>query len=617
MRRYVFQKGVLVVVAAFAALAFGLAPGAQVSWSNLYTGSADEAFYGAAPTSDGGYVAWGWTRSSGAGDFDAWLVRLGPSGDVVWQRTYGGPLDDTLSGVLLLDDGGFLALADTNSFGQGGYDAWVLRLDASGNVLWQRTYGGPGDEWAGLGTPAGDGGFILSGYTDSSGAGQQDVWVLKIGADGHIVWQKTIGGTGQEWPYSMLPVQDGFLIAAASYASGGHESGLLIKLDGSGNVLWERLYANSALSLYFNGITPFATGGFLLWGPTSEGGGGDNLWMARLDDTGAILWQKALGTPYTDCMDDAFATPDGGCVLAGYNYPYPSEPGNADMWAIKVDGSGNLLWQRNYGQSGWDIADGASLANDGGLLLSGRMTSGGAYHAWLLKTAADGTTDSSCTFAGPSTATLGAASAIMSDLTLAPLAGTAVEGAVSAPGAAATVGTQYLCASAGTCTVACTVTAPASLALGDQAAFSAKAAPQHCAGLATFTWDFGDGGTSTLPNPVHSYATNGQYTWTLTATSDGVSCTKTGSVTVTSPPVITAMTKAGNPFRIIVKGSNLQSGIKVYIGGAAWTNVVRPGDSALKIKGGASLKAAVPKGVSKEFRFVNSDGGETVLTWHW
>ena len=136
----------------------------------------------------------------------------------------------------------------------------------------------------------------------------------------------------------------------------------------------------------------------------------------------------------------------------------------------------------------------------------------------------------------------------------------------------------------------------------------------------TYAWTFGDGGTSSSQNPSHAYSSQGSYAVHLTVTD---SASRTASATVINvtvtvpPPVITSLTKAGNPFRITVAGSNLQSGIQVYINGSLWTNVQYVSSTSLKIKGGSSLKALVPKGISTQFRFVNPDGGEATVNWQY
>jgi PKD repeat protein len=137
-----------------------------------------------------------------------------------------------------------------------------------------------------------------------------------------------------------------------------------------------------------------------------------------------------------------------------------------------------------------------------------------------------------------------------------------------------------------------------------------------CAPTIAYEWDFGDGSAhSTLQNPSHSYASAGNYTWTLRVTAGGAACTRTGILTIVNPPVISLIKKASPPFKIVVSGSNLQNGIKVYINDVEWTSVVWKNSGKIQLTG--AIKTAVPKGVTKTFRFVNPDGGEASQTWGW
>jgi hypothetical protein len=616
MQRNWLRNILAVALTLLAMLALSFTAGAQASWSNYYAGAADESFAGTLPMPDGGYTAWGWTRSSGAGSYDGWLVRTGPMGDVIWQRAYGGPLNEFFDRLLLLDDGGFLVTGYTDSYGAGEEDAWVLRLDASGNILWQRTYGGPGDDWAGYCAPAGDGGFILAGYRTVAAPGLEDVWVFKIDADGHMVWLKTFGGDSREWANDILAVPGGFLVAVNSYVPQVYDVGWLIKLDGSGNVLWQRRYTGpGGQMVYPDGLASFPGGGTFVWGSTYENGGGVNAWLARLDDSGNFYWQKTLGTPNTDYMTCATGMPEGGVVVAGYNYP--NQDSNSQGWVAKLDGSGTLLWQRNGGLEGWDGLNSVRFTNDGGLMFAGSLSVGPQGHGWIVKAGADGSLDPSCTFGSVSNAVLQNASATSSDVSLAALASTGVEGTASATAFPATVMSTFLCASTGQCVLQCVAAVPGHALLPERIRFSASVGMEHCQDVATFLWNFGDGNTSTQSAAFHQYAAPGVYTWHVTATGDGASCSKEGTITVVDPPVVTAMKKVTPPFKIVAIGTKFQNGVKVYIDGVEWTSVVWKKAEKVQITGGASLKAAVPKGVSKVFRFVNPDGGEASVVWNW
>jgi uncharacterized repeat protein (TIGR01451 family) len=165
------------------------------------------------------------------------------------------------------------------------------------------------------------------------------------------------------------------------------------------------------------------------------------------------------------------------------------------------------------------------------------------------------------------------------------------------------------------CTLTCSATVPAKGSSGLPLAFTGTAAPSNCSGQVAYDWDFGDGTAhATTDTASHTYNAPNTYRWTFNAQAQGVTCTQTGTVTVVAPPVITGMAKLV-PFGIKVTGSNLQNGIRVFINGTEWTNVQWKNTGKVKILGGASLKAVVPKGSTRSFRFLNPDGGEATMTW--
>jgi PKD repeat protein len=180
-------------------------------------------------------------------------------------------------------------------------------------------------------------------------------------------------------------------------------------------------------------------------------------------------------------------------------------------------------------------------------------------------------------------------------------------------------GSGQVTVSADDCTLDCSASAPSGGSAGASLSFSASAYPSgSCSGSVAYDWDFGDGSThSFLQNPAHAYASEGTYTWTLTASVGSAQCTRTGTIAISSasPPVITLMKKVSPPFKIVVLGSNLQNGIRVYIDGVQWTSVVWKKTTKMQLTG--AIKAAVPKGSVKTFRFVNADGGEATQTWGW
>lgn len=170
------------------------------------------------------------------------------------------------------------------------------------------------------------------------------------------------------------------------------------------------------------------------------------------------------------------------------------------------------------------------------------------------------------------------------------------------------------------CSLSCFAAVPASAAVGSAVPFEASATPRHCSGEVAFSWDFGDGTTSTQQNPSHAYADAGTYTWHLHCTVDTAACQRSGTIEIrppVTPPTISAVTKAGAPFRIKISGGNFQTGVEVFWGSdpAPWSPVTRKSDGLLVLKGGSALKARFPRGQAVSIRVRNPDGGEATTTY--
>jgi hypothetical protein len=361
-------------------------------WALTCGGAAGEEVWCIEPTTDGGLMAAGWTESFQVGQWDGWLVRTDAHGAVLWQKTYGGTAGDLFSFVIQTDDGGYVGAGETASFGSCERDIWVLKLDPQGAVEWQKVYGGAGDELAVSVQQTTDGGFIVAGETLSFGAGEWDVWVLKLDARGAIEWQKTYGGAGLDTT-SADPLQQtadgGYILAGRTASWGSGELDLwVLKLDVQGAIQWQRAYGGKDDD-QAKAVRQTADGGYLVAGyAASQGVGGKDFCLLRLDAQGNILWQRLFGGTKDDLCWSVRETPDGGCILAGQSNSIADPLTSA--WVLKLDAGGGLEWHKSYWGHGG--INSVRPLPSGGYVLAGENFSLGAgnYDYFILKTDANG-----------------------------------------------------------------------------------------------------------------------------------------------------------------------------------------------------------------------------------
>jgi hypothetical protein len=225
--------GLLLGLTLFTLLASSIWAQPEEVWNGTFGGPGHEVGGPISATGDGGYVLTGMTESYGAGNGDLWLLKVDRDGRKVWDQAFGGGGVDVGESVMETEDGGIVVAGYTTSFGAGGKDAWLLKADADGNEEWDENLGGPDDDAAWSVVETEDGGIVLLGYTDSYGIGKFDVWLLKTDADGVEVWNRTFGGPGDDEGMAVGVARDGGLIIAGrtdSYGVGGRDA-WLIKAD--------------------------------------------------------------------------------------------------------------------------------------------------------------------------------------------------------------------------------------------------------------------------------------------------------------------------------------------------------------------------------------------------
>jgi uncharacterized repeat protein (TIGR01451 family) len=379
----------------------------EIQWQKCLGGSSNDFGYSIQQTFDGGYVVAGSSNSTNGvasgnhGVEDFWVVKLDAGGNLQWQKCLGGTGTDFANSIQQTSDGGYVVAGCTQSIdgdvsgNHGGYDSWVVKLDAGGNLQWHKCLGGTGTDYAYSIQQTSDGGYVVAGYTfstdgDVSGNhGVGDFWVVKLDAGGNLQWQKCLGGTGADNAISIQETSDGGYVVAGNTHSidgdvsgnhGGYDS-WVVKLDAGGNLQWQKCLGGTGND-WTHSIQETSDGGYVVAGSTystdgdvSGNHGGGDFWVVKLDAGGNLQWQKCLGGTNYDFANSIQQTSDEGYVVAGFsesaNGDVSGNHGGYDSWVVKLDAGGNLQWQKCLGGSNEDWARSIQQTSDGGYVVAG------------------------------------------------------------------------------------------------------------------------------------------------------------------------------------------------------------------------------------------------------
>jgi PKD repeat protein len=397
-------------------------------WDHRYGGKYDDFTDGIIATADGGSFVFGYSYSDSSGDKteqlkgfqDYWVVKTDVNGVMEWNKSFGAAdAFNYLTCGRQTQDGGFIvggwtpadSSFDKSEDNRGGYDYWVIRMDALGNKLWDKTYGGNKDDVMTSVYATSDGGFILGGYTSSDSTGDKktfrkghvDYWVIKTDANGQYQWEKDYGGTKDDYLYRVVETYDGgyYFFGASSSDSSGDKSQdskgtfdfWIIKTDANGNYMWDRDIGTPGDENTFQPFMDITLDNGAIMGTSSAyaNASGDktvvnwsvfsDFWIVRLDSVGTKLWdQRYGGIGEEDEFWNVWHTTDGGFLISGASYSDASgdksEPNSQPLgveqsWCIKVDGNGNKIWDKtmlnndhNEGGMCTETIDGCVIINN-------------------------------------------------------------------------------------------------------------------------------------------------------------------------------------------------------------------------------------------------------------
>ncbi|MDX1912916.1 MAG: T9SS type A sorting domain-containing protein [Saprospiraceae bacterium] len=401
----VFKKATkqLFGVASVLALIHAVSAQPTVQWQKSIGGAYYEGAQSIQQTSDGGFIVVGNTITGS--DYDYWIVRLNQSGILQWQRTLGGTSDDVANFIQQTSDGGYIVTGYSESNdgdvtgNHGGADYWIVKLNSIGSLQWQKSLGGSNLDEAKCIKQTSDGGYIVAGYTYSNDGdvtgnhGSFDCWIVKLTTNGNVQWQSALGGTDIDEAYSIQQTSDGgYIVAGNSQSDDGDVMAIhglydcwVVKLDNSGNIQWQKALGGTGDDRA-SSIQQTADGGYVVAGVSfsndgdvTENHGDGDYWIVKLEGTGNLQWQQSLGGSDFEIATSIQQTADDGYIIAGYsesnNNDVTNNHGGVDFWIVKLNSTGALQWQKTLGGTGHDFAFSVQQTSDAGYITAGHSNS--------------------------------------------------------------------------------------------------------------------------------------------------------------------------------------------------------------------------------------------------
>ena len=368
-------------------------PVPTVTFMKTLGGSFSDGGHAVQQTSDGGYITVGYTYSNMTRSMDIWMIKTNSSGDTAWTKTHGTGAFEIGRGVIQTSDGGYLVVGFSGPPAVGAHELLLVRTDRVGNALWTTAFI---DGMAGLDRSiqqTSDGGYVITGSARSPSGGLDKIWLAKLNSSGDTLWTKAWGS--DEYPDYGNSVQQtsdrGFIIAGTIVTYDAVSIDMsLIKTDAHGDSIWAKTFGDSSDEAAHS-VRQTSDGGYIILGVTrSFEAGRSDVWLIKTDPSGNMTWDRTYGGSGFDEGYSIQQTSDGGYIIAGYTESKGA--GSSDVWLLKTDPSGIVIWEKVYGGHLEDIGWSVQQTSDGGYIVAGHTKSFGSgfNDLWLIKTDKDG-----------------------------------------------------------------------------------------------------------------------------------------------------------------------------------------------------------------------------------